>query len=674
MEINLNLPTLPTSDQKDAMDNANAPDGTNVFITANDLTIPTLQEVTDEGNTTTNDIQFDSGAGILLDNTSRLREGTIDAGFGGTKGIAQICAVGYELKWEAGRLYVMDGNGVLIRHSLHNFTTVPSANDDATKGYYVGSLWSLDSGVSYICTDSTTASATWDLYYDIIPNLQQVTDIDSITTNTITVGDITADFSELGASSVGVQNAVAGTYSYLDSSGYLGFHNGTAESDLKNTNVTNAGVILEFPNKATGSYTIATTQDLPAAQVNSDWNATSGVAEILNKPSIPAAQIQSDWNQTNNTLLDYIKNKPTVGSGDMTKAVYDTDNSGIVDNAEAIIIIGRNSTGATLRKGTIIYISGSTGNRPNFVKAKADSEATSAGTFGVIVNDISNNSDGNCCVLGYLDTLDTRTTATYPFTNDTLSDGDTIYLSPTTAGYITNVKPSAPNHLVYLGKVTRTSPTNGTIIYRIQNGYELNEIHDVAISSVADKDLLAYESSTSLWKNKSASTLGIVETSDSRLTDTRTRKVAVQSNTDASTSATIAETVLKTLLVPTLGANTTLKIMSQVGKVGVAVNAVFKMYYNTTPDLSGSPVQIALLNFTLTQVFSPFQRDITNKNSVTTNSIFSATLSSATEIITTSARTDLNVNLSGKYIVITGKAGSVADSVRVDNARLLIEE
>ena len=50
-----------------------------------------LQSVTDEGNTTSNDIQFDAGVGILLDNGSRLREGTIDAGTGGTKGIAQIC-------------------------------------------------------------------------------------------------------------------------------------------------------------------------------------------------------------------------------------------------------------------------------------------------------------------------------------------------------------------------------------------------------------------------------------------------------------------------------------------------------------------------------------------------------------------------------------------------------
>ena len=190
---------LPTQDQKDAMDNANHPDGTNPFATMADIggggTLD-LQQVTDNGNTTDNDIQFDAGVGVLLDNGSRLREGTIDAGFGGSKGIAQICAVGYELKWEAGRQYVMDGNGLLIRHSLNNFTTVPSATDDSTKGYYVGSLWTLDNGISYICTDSTIGAATWSLY-DANP------------------------------------------------------------------------------------------------QVNSDWNATSGVAEILNKPTIPSGTVTS---------------------------------------------------------------------------------------------------------------------------------------------------------------------------------------------------------------------------------------------------------------------------------------------------------------------------------------------------------------------------------------------
>lgn len=169
--------------------------------------------------------------------------------------------------------------------------------------------------------------------------------------------------------------------------------------------------------------------------------------------------------------------------------------------------IGRNSTGATLYKGTIIYISGSTGNRPNFVKAQANSEATSAGTFGVVVSDIANNSDGYVCTIGAVSGLDTRSVATNPFTTDTLVDGDTLYLSPTIAGYVTRVKPSAPNHLVYIGKVTITSPTNGTIVYRIQNGYELDEIHDVAISGLANNDVLQYESATSLWKNKQITTL-----------------------------------------------------------------------------------------------------------------------------------------------------------------------
>lgn len=69
---------------------------------------------------------------------------------------------------------------------------------------------------------------------------------------------------------------------------------------------------------------------IPAAQVNSDWNATSGVAQILNKPTLATVattgsyndlsdkptvtQEQADWNQTDTTAVDYIKNKPEIPS------------------------------------------------------------------------------------------------------------------------------------------------------------------------------------------------------------------------------------------------------------------------------------------------------------------------------------------------------------------------
>jgi len=286
------------------------------------------------------------------------------------------------------------------------------------------------------------------------------------------------------------------------------------------------------------------------------------------------------------------------GGGDMYKSTYDVDNTGVVDNAEAIKIIGRNSTGSTLRKGTVIYISGSTGNKPNFVKAKADVEATSAGTFGIIADDLANNSNGYALCLGYLDNLDTRSSATYPFTSDTLADGDTVYLSPTTAGYITNVKPSAPNHLVYIGKVTRTSPTNGTIVYRIQNGYELEELHNVAISSVADKQLLSYDNATSLWKNKSVTTADIADSTNKRyVTDANLTTIGNQSgvNTgDQDLSGLTPNTCSISTTTPLQGggdlsANRTLSILqSNTSQSGYLSNTDWNTFNGKQPQINGT--------------------------------------------------------------------------------------
>ena len=121
-----------------------------------------LASVLNAGNISgTNDIIFDLGQGLFFNNGSLFREGTTDAGLSGLKGVAQICSVGYELKWEAGRLYVMEQGGTQIRQSLYNFNNTPGSNDDDTKGYVVGSIWSLDNGNYYTCTDNTTGAAVW---------------------------------------------------------------------------------------------------------------------------------------------------------------------------------------------------------------------------------------------------------------------------------------------------------------------------------------------------------------------------------------------------------------------------------------------------------------------------------------------------------------------------------
>ena len=246
----------------------------------------------------------------------------------------------------------------------------------------------------------------------------------------------------------------------------------------------------------------------------SDIPAQSIALDELTDVNINATTLaQGDTIQYDAINGEWINSAPTT-YGDMFKSVYDTDNDGVVDASEKMTTIGRNSTGNTLYRGTIIYISGSTGNRPNFVKARANAESTSAGTFGVIVNDIANNADGYACTIGTIHNLDTRTTATNPFTSDILADGDTIYLSPTTAGYITNVKPTAPNHLVYIGKVVRTTPNDGTIVYRIQNGYELDELHDVQATAPTNKDVLYFDGSVAQWKtNQVESIIGTKMTS-----------------------------------------------------------------------------------------------------------------------------------------------------------------
>jgi hypothetical protein len=155
----INDTLYPTTQAVDTYITAVVPDLVDTFIGG--LVAQDLQDVTTVGNTTTDNIQFTGAVGVLFDNTSTLRKGTIDAGYGGAKGIAQICSVGYELKWEAGRLYVMGDGGTTIREVSHNFTTTPSATDDNTKGFIVGSRWILDNGDLYVCTDVTTSTAVW---------------------------------------------------------------------------------------------------------------------------------------------------------------------------------------------------------------------------------------------------------------------------------------------------------------------------------------------------------------------------------------------------------------------------------------------------------------------------------------------------------------------------------
>jgi len=132
-----------------------------------------LQSVTDQGNTTTNNIELLDTSKILFDNGSRLQKGTTNSQTGGNGGISQICSIDYELKWEAGRQYVMESNGFTIREVNHTFTLTPGVNDDSTKGFVSGSRWILDNGDIYLCTDNTEGAAVWELIFTTTPKYKE---------------------------------------------------------------------------------------------------------------------------------------------------------------------------------------------------------------------------------------------------------------------------------------------------------------------------------------------------------------------------------------------------------------------------------------------------------------------------------------------------------------------
>ncbi|MCK5016582.1 MAG: hypothetical protein KAS32_05850 [Candidatus Peribacteraceae bacterium] len=178
-----------------------------------------------------------------------------------------------------------------------------------------------------------------------------------------------------------------------------------------------------------------------------------------------------------------------------------TDISGtVLQIGQELYVRVVNKEGSDIYNGNIVIVSTAQGNRPGIVLAQANAEATSEGTLGYATHDIDDNQEGFITVHGLV--RDINTTG-IPF-SETWNDGDVLFLSATTAGGITNVPPAAPNHTVVVGYVLNAHATQGLIYARVINGAELYELHDVHITSVADNDILQWNSSNSRWENISS--------------------------------------------------------------------------------------------------------------------------------------------------------------------------
>lgn len=197
-----------------------------------------------------------------------------------------------------------------------------------------------------------------------------------------------------------------------------------------------------------------------------------------------------------------------IASGSVMLCVYntalDTANGGFQcigtsSNALFAYVTSAEASGITINKGMPVYVSGAQGERITVLRANNSQDSTSAQTVGIAVAPIASGQKGIIIMQGELDNLSIFPTSA----PDSWQDGIPVYLGAT-AGSVTKTKPYAPNHLVYLGFViTASNGGSGRMYVRIQNGYELDEIHDVDLYSSAPTSGQFLGFDGTLWKNAS---------------------------------------------------------------------------------------------------------------------------------------------------------------------------
>lgn len=271
----------------------------------------------------------------------------------------------------------------------------------------------------------------------------------------------------------------------------VGVNNGT-DYDLKS--VTGAQILGNVANGLV-PYTGATT------------NVNLGEFELK------AGQLSLDTTPTGTAAVGTTRWNDALGSSETTLK----GGSVIIKNGVDLVarIVNKVTPNTTLTKANyqVVKVSGAQGQRLAVNLAQANNDNNSADTLGIVCETIATNQEGFIITVGQLENVNT----TGSLQSETWLDGDVLYLSPTTAGKITNIKPTgATGHIVILGYVEYAHAVNGKIYVKIMNGWELDELHNVSISNPLDKQLLSYENSTSLWKNKSVTTADIADSTNKR--------------------------------------------------------------------------------------------------------------------------------------------------------------
>ena len=156
-------------------------------------------------------------------------------------------------------------------------------------------------------------------------------------------------------------------------------------------------------------------------------------------------------------IMDLDSNFLYIGNGVTAGGVLAAPLAAATDK---IIAIFRNNTGATITKGTPVYITGSIGGLAAIAPCDA-SNATKVNAVGIVELDIANNTSGTVVVAGRIGGMNTSSYA----------DGDELYIAA--GGGLTKTKPVLPNFIEAVAKCVIAHPSNGSIEVHLEGTAEL---------------------------------------------------------------------------------------------------------------------------------------------------------------------------------------------------------
>lgn len=185
-------------------------------------------------------------------------------------------------------------------------------------------------------------------------------------------------------------------------------------------------------------------------------------------------------------VLDDLTDVTISSPEEFQSLVY--NGTGWVNSHASTVTYVRNAESTTLTTGTVVYLFGATGDHATVKRADNNSDTTSSKTVGLVAASITASNNGPVITRGYVDGIDLSVGYTA---------GDILWLGEN--GAFTTTKPTAPDHLVFVGVVVRAT-NNGIIYVATQNGYELDELHNVSLPSPASGEFLGYNGS--LWVSR----------------------------------------------------------------------------------------------------------------------------------------------------------------------------